>query len=243
MRTSRSMSCTLSSVMRAWPRIVLTSRLSRSVRAEAIGVRTRPSGEVRKYTWAMILSFGPDAARPRAAGSGTEPAERRGPRLLRRRGAAGASGFRRPCARPCCVGWIAHGVSHRRSTSPASARPLPGARFGFAPALSVTLWLVLAVYQLESRFVPLPGARRALAACGVVGRRRSPGCIPGQRASAGGIALGAAALAARHRLVRPVRRCRAARAAAQPRRAADAPRAAAPARRRPTGCRCCASSG
>ena len=36
MRTSRSMSCTLSSVMRAWPRIVLTSRLSRSVRAEAM---------------------------------------------------------------------------------------------------------------------------------------------------------------------------------------------------------------
>jgi len=36
MRTSRSMSCTLASVMRAWPRIVLTSRLRRSVRAEAM---------------------------------------------------------------------------------------------------------------------------------------------------------------------------------------------------------------
>jgi ABC-type uncharacterized transport system permease subunit len=39
----------------------------------------------------------------------------------------------------------------------------PGARFGFAPALSMTLWLVLAVYMVESRFVPLPGARRVLA--------------------------------------------------------------------------------
>mmetsp|Transcript_6764 Transcript_6764/g.28400 ORF Transcript_6764/g.28400 Transcript_6764/m.28400 type:complete len:230 (+) Transcript_6764:1568-2257(+) len=36
MRTSRSMSCTLLSVMRAWPRIVLTRRLRRSVRVEAI---------------------------------------------------------------------------------------------------------------------------------------------------------------------------------------------------------------
>jgi ABC-type uncharacterized transport system permease subunit len=39
----------------------------------------------------------------------------------------------------------------------------PGARFGFAPALSMTLWLVLAVYMVESRFVPLPGVRRVLA--------------------------------------------------------------------------------
>jgi ABC-type uncharacterized transport system permease subunit len=40
------------------------------------------------------------------------------------------------------------------------------ARFGFAPALSMTVWLVLAVYLVESRFVPLPGARRALAMLG-----------------------------------------------------------------------------
>ena len=38
-----------------------------------------------------------------------------------------------------------------------------GARFGFAPALSMTVWLVLAVYMVESRFVPLPSARRVLA--------------------------------------------------------------------------------
>ena len=39
----------------------------------------------------------------------------------------------------------------------------PGARFGFAPALSMTVWLVLAVYMVESRFVPLPSPRRVLA--------------------------------------------------------------------------------
>lgn len=39
----------------------------------------------------------------------------------------------------------------------------PGMRFGFAPALSVTLWLVLAVYAVESQFVPLAGVARGLA--------------------------------------------------------------------------------
>jgi ABC-type uncharacterized transport system permease subunit len=38
-----------------------------------------------------------------------------------------------------------------------------GARFGFAPALSMTVWLVIAVYMLESRFLPLAGVRRVLA--------------------------------------------------------------------------------
>ncbi len=42
------------------------------------------------------------------------------------------------------------------------------ARFGFAPALSMTVWLVLAVYLVESRFLPLPGARRVLALLGIV---------------------------------------------------------------------------
>lgn len=41
-----------------------------------------------------------------------------------------------------------------------------GARFGFAPALSVTVWLVLAMHAVESRFVPLPGVRRLLALAG-----------------------------------------------------------------------------
>jgi ABC-type uncharacterized transport system permease subunit len=45
----------------------------------------------------------------------------------------------------------------------------PGARFGFAPALSMTIWLVLAVYMVESRLVPLPSARRVLAVLAALG--------------------------------------------------------------------------
>ncbi len=43
-----------------------------------------------------------------------------------------------------------------------------GARFGFAPALSATVWLVIGVHQVESRLLPLPGVRRVLAAAGLV---------------------------------------------------------------------------
>jgi ABC-type uncharacterized transport system permease subunit len=42
----------------------------------------------------------------------------------------------------------------------------PGARLGFAPVLSMTVWLVIAVHTVESRFVPLPAVRRALALAG-----------------------------------------------------------------------------
>ena len=64
-------------------------------------------------------------------------------------------------------GWIAHGLALAIDIAGIGSG-IPGARFGFAPALSLTLWLVLAVYQLESRRLPLPGARRALATCGAV---------------------------------------------------------------------------
>jgi ABC-type uncharacterized transport system permease subunit len=63
------------------------------------------------------------------------------------------------------VGWIAHGVAIVIDGA-GFGSGVPGTRFGFAPALSITLWLVLAVYELESRFVPLSGARRALASLG-----------------------------------------------------------------------------
>lgn len=46
-------------------------------------------------------------------------------------------------------------------------RPVPGARLGFGPVLSLTVWLVLAVHSAESRFVPLPAVRRVLALMGV----------------------------------------------------------------------------
>jgi ABC-type uncharacterized transport system permease subunit len=44
----------------------------------------------------------------------------------------------------------------------------PGARLGFAPVLSMTVWLVIGVYSVESRFVPLPGVRKWLALAGLV---------------------------------------------------------------------------
>jgi ABC-type uncharacterized transport system permease subunit len=45
-------------------------------------------------------------------------------------------------------------------------QPDPGARLGFAPVLSITVWLVVAVHTIESRFVPLPTVRRWLALYG-----------------------------------------------------------------------------
>ena len=47
-------------------------------------------------------------------------------------------------------------------------QPLPGARLGFGPVLSMTAWLVIAVYAIESRLVPLPSVRKWLGAVGVV---------------------------------------------------------------------------
>jgi ABC-type uncharacterized transport system permease subunit len=43
----------------------------------------------------------------------------------------------------------------------------PGARLGFGPVLSVTVWLVVAVYAVESRLVPLPAVRQWLGLAGV----------------------------------------------------------------------------
>jgi ABC-type uncharacterized transport system permease subunit len=63
------------------------------------------------------------------------------------------------------LGWVAHGLAilvHGSGLGEAT----PGARFGFAPALSVTLWLVLAVYAIESRFLPIGSVRRTLALLG-----------------------------------------------------------------------------
>jgi ABC-type uncharacterized transport system permease subunit len=41
-----------------------------------------------------------------------------------------------------------------------------GLRLGFSPALSLTVWLVLLVYGVESHFVPVDSVRRVLALCG-----------------------------------------------------------------------------
>jgi ABC-type uncharacterized transport system permease subunit len=63
------------------------------------------------------------------------------------------------------TGWVAHGIAIVIDIAGIGAETA-GARFGFAPALSATVWLVLTVYGIESRFVALHGARRALALLG-----------------------------------------------------------------------------
>jgi ABC-type uncharacterized transport system permease subunit len=65
------------------------------------------------------------------------------------------------------IGWAAHAGTLVLDVI-GWGSPQPGARFGFAPALSATVWLVLAVHSIESRFVPQPGVRRALALAGAV---------------------------------------------------------------------------
>ena len=60
------------------------------------------------------------------------------------------------------VGWVLHGLM--------LAEGLLGEppRFGFAPALSTTVWLVLAVYAIESKLFPRLQAQWALAGLGAV---------------------------------------------------------------------------
>lgn len=65
------------------------------------------------------------------------------------------------------TGWVAHAIAIVVDIAGLGSDVVV-ARFGFAPALSMTLWMVLAVYVVESRFVPLPGARRTLASLGIV---------------------------------------------------------------------------
>ena len=118
------------------------------------------------------------------------------------------------------AGWLAHGLAIVLDTS-GIGTPQVGARFGFAPALSVTLWLVLAVYAIESRFVPLPGVRRSLALLGH--HRGEPGLVLSRRhETAPGVAVAAGALDPRHRLLWPVRRGRASCGAADQRGTRDA---------------------
>jgi ABC-type uncharacterized transport system permease subunit len=65
------------------------------------------------------------------------------------------------------VGWVAHALALLIDMT-GLGTDTPGARFGFAPALSMTSWLVLAVYVVESRFVPLDQVRRTMAVLGLL---------------------------------------------------------------------------
>ena len=63
------------------------------------------------------------------------------------------------------TGWLAHAGLLALDIG-GWGRDLAGARLGFGPVLSLTVWLVLAVHAVESRFVPLPAVRRLLAVAG-----------------------------------------------------------------------------
>lgn len=112
----------------------------------------------------MILSFGPDAA------SGSAMAWALAlPTLAALMGylfAAFLGDAREAALRGALLaGWLAHALAIVIDIAGLGSGET-GARFGFAPALSVTMWLVLAVYSVESRFVPLTGVRRTLALLG-----------------------------------------------------------------------------
>lgn len=115
--------------------------------------------QTRQYTVRMILSFG-SAAPVLAVPSAVALAGYVAAALLDERRVKWLRAA-------LIVGWIAHAFAIAADVSGIGS-PLPGARFGFAPALSATLWLVLAVHAVESRFVPLPGVRRTLALLGAL---------------------------------------------------------------------------
>jgi ABC-type uncharacterized transport system permease subunit len=80
--------------------------------------------------------------------------------------AALPSGERRPWSAPALVaGWLAHLVLLLLDIG-GWGLDTPGAHLGFAPVLSMTVWLVIAVHTVESRLVPLPAVRRVLALVG-----------------------------------------------------------------------------
>ena len=112
----------------------------------------------------MILSFGPSAAGEAALALGL-------PSLVTVAAYAVALGlgerFAGALRAALLTGWVAHAIAIVVDIAGVGSDVVV-ARFGFAPALSVTLWLVLAVYVVESRFLPLPGARRTLAMLGIV---------------------------------------------------------------------------
>ncbi len=65
------------------------------------------------------------------------------------------------------LGWLAHALLLVLEVSGLGrADGVP--RLGFGPVLSITVWLVLAVHAVESRWLPLPTVRRALAVAGAL---------------------------------------------------------------------------
>src|SRR5450830_1293916 len=77
--------------------------------------------------------------------------------------AVGAERLGAPVARAAVrLGWLLHGAVLAWSMFGEAPR------FGFAPALSVTAWLVAAVYAIESHVYPLLQTRWALSTLGAI---------------------------------------------------------------------------
>ncbi|MDN4590032.1 cytochrome C assembly protein [Xenophilus aerolatus] len=77
--------------------------------------------------------------------------------------AASASRLGRPATQALLgLAWLLHALTLAWSLG--GGQP----RFGFAPALSVTAWLVLTVYAVESRLYPQLSVRRVLAVLGAL---------------------------------------------------------------------------
>jgi ABC-type uncharacterized transport system permease subunit len=132
-----------------------------------MGVASAREPGTRKYTVSMILSSG-------SSGAANAPAMLVlwVPSALALVAYAAAMLWRDESSGPwphrlLFAGWVAHGVATAIDMA-GFGSAVSGARFGFAPALSATLWLVVAVYAVESRWVPLPGARRTLAGLGLI---------------------------------------------------------------------------
>ena len=121
--------------------------------------------QARKYTVRMILSFSPISANASAPAlllalpSVVALIAYAAAIVLPGHLASGLRGA-------LLVGWVAHALAIVIDVAGIGSDSAV-ARFGFAPALSVTVWLVLAVYVVETRFVALPSVRRTLALIGM----------------------------------------------------------------------------
>jgi ABC-type uncharacterized transport system permease subunit len=104
-------------------------------------------GIARNYTVRMILAVDSLRLASIAAGMGYGAAIVGGPQA-------------RWAAWALLAGWLAHALVLVADMGIGSDG---GVRFGFAPVLSLAIWLVVAVHEVESRFVPLPAIRRVLA--------------------------------------------------------------------------------
>lgn len=73
--------------------------------------------------------------------------------------------FEKPAAIALPLAWVAHLLELGLDVSGWGSAG-QGARLGFAPVLSLTVWVVIGVHAVESRFLPLPGVRGWLAPAG-----------------------------------------------------------------------------